>query len=87
MATSFPDYGKTYAYHYLRDGETMGRTIWADTLDEITEADARPGWHVAYVEEGFFVYEKENEYRLAWRIRGRVRRRLWAAEYQEAEGG
>jgi len=56
--------------------------IWAETLDEITRADERDGWHVAYVDEGFFAYEAENENRLAWRIRGKVRRRLWAGDYR-----
>lgn len=78
---------KTFAYYLVRDGERVGKMIWAETLEEITEADEQVGWHVAHVDEGFFAYEVENENRLAWRVRGRVRRRLWAREYRRGDAG
>lgn len=78
----FPDYDKTFAYYLVGNGEKVGKMIWAGTLEEIAEADERAGSRVAYVDEGFFAYEPENENRLAWRVRGRVRRRLWAKEYR-----
>jgi hypothetical protein len=81
----FPDYDKTFAYYLVCDGDALGKTVWAETLEEVTEADGRPGCHVVYVEEGFFAYEHENGNRLAWRVRGRVRRRLWAGDLRRRE--
>jgi hypothetical protein len=78
----FSDYDKTYAYYVVRDGESSGQTVWAKTLEEITRVDEMSDRRVVYVEEGFFAYEPENDNRLAWRVRDRARRRLWAAEYR-----
>jgi hypothetical protein len=76
-----PDnYDKKFAYTYVRDGERIGETRYADSLDEIASVDRETGGRVTAVEEGFFAYEKENNYRLAWRSRGPVQRRKWAAE-------
>jgi hypothetical protein len=71
------NYNKIYAYQLIRKGERIGSTEYADTLEVIHEANARPGYYVSDVEEGFFAYEPENGNRKAWRSRGPVQRRKW----------
>jgi hypothetical protein len=51
-------YDERYNYHLVKDGDEIGSSNYTSSLDEIRKADEEPGYHVAFVTDGYADYRR-----------------------------